>query len=104
MAFPLGPPTVVGGDIAIARICRAEEVNIVRPGRSAAVKVGRDRYPFEMKLELLASVAEEEEEEEEKEKEAPVQLCLCAATEAQRKTWISGIFYLRSLCPREYFQ
>lgn len=89
---------MVGGDIAIAKICGVGEVTTDQTSESAAVRAERSTYPFEMKLELESPSLSAEREQ------PPVQLCLCTKREEQRRTWITGIFYLRSLCPREYFR
>ena len=45
---------MVGGDIAIAKICGVGEVTTDQTSESAAVKAERSTYPFEMRLELEA--------------------------------------------------
>ena len=94
-----GPQQMVGGDIAIEKILGAEAVNDVVQNQKAAER--RNQFSFEMKLELLTVQAQDSANDMQSKS---VQLCLCATSEQQRKTWIAGIFYLRSLCPREFFQ
>ena len=78
---------------------KGANVNDVVQNQKAAER--RNQFSFEMKLELLTVQAQDSANDMQSKS---VQLCLCATSEQQRKTWIAGIFYLRSLCPREFFQ